>query len=96
MSSSATAFRFHSPLVWRPHGRRRAQVETSPPEIGDLLVTPTALQKHFKGWRDQLVADYEGQQLPMAHTSYVDVHEVRAAIVPDSSAMQAQGCVTQF
>ena len=36
------------------------------------------------------------RQLPMAHTPDVDVHEVRAAIVPYSSAMQAQGCVTQL
>ena len=36
------------------------------------------------------------QQLPMAHTADVNVHEVRAAIVPHSSAMQAQGCVTQL
>jgi hypothetical protein len=32
----------------------------------------------------------------MAHTPDVDVNEVRAAIVPHSSAMQAQGCVTQL
>ena len=32
----------------------------------------------------------------MAHTPDVDVHEVRAAIVSHSSAVQAQGCVTQF
>ena len=36
------------------------------------------------------------QQLPMANTPDVDVHEVGAAIVPHSSAMQAQGCVTQL
>ena len=34
--------------------------------------------------------------LPVAHTPNVDVHEVRAAIVPYSSAMQPQGCVTQL
>ena len=66
------------------------------PKLAISRLRPLLFQKHFKGWRDQLVADHEGQQLPMAHTSYVDVHEVRAAIVPDSSAMQAQGCVTQF
>jgi hypothetical protein len=36
------------------------------------------------------------QQLPMAHTPDVDVHEVRTAIETHSAAMQAQGCVTQF
>jgi hypothetical protein len=36
------------------------------------------------------------QQLPMAHPPDVDVHEVRVAVVPHSSAMQAQGCVTQL
>jgi hypothetical protein len=36
------------------------------------------------------------QQLPMAHTPDVHVHEVGAAIVACSSAMQAQGCVTQL
>jgi hypothetical protein len=30
------------------------------------------------------------KQLPRAHTPDVDVHEVRAAIVPYSAAMQAQ------
>jgi hypothetical protein len=29
------------------------------------------------------------QQLPMAHASNIDVHKVRAAIIPHSSAMQA-------
>ena len=32
----------------------------------------------------------------MAHTPNVDMHEVRAAIVAHSSAMQAHGCVTQL
>jgi hypothetical protein len=36
------------------------------------------------------------QRLPVAHAADVDVHEVRAAIIPHSSAMQAQGCVTQL
>ena len=36
------------------------------------------------------------QQLPVAHTSDVDMHEVGAAIIPHSSAMQAQGCVAQL
>ena len=34
--------------------------------------------------------------LPPAHTSDVDMHEVGVAIVAHSSAMQAQGCVTQL
>jgi len=29
------------------------------------------------------------QQLPLAHTPDIDVHKVRAAIVPHSSAVQA-------
>ena len=35
-------------------------------------------------------------QLPMAHTPDVDVHEVRAAIVPHSSAMQTKSSVAQL
>jgi len=34
--------------------------------------------------------------LPLAHAPDVDVHEVRTTIVTDSSAMQAQGRVTQL
>jgi len=32
----------------------------------------------------------------MAHSPDIDVHKVRSAIVPHSTAMQAQGCVAQF
>ena len=34
--------------------------------------------------------------LPLADTPNVDMHEVRAALVTHSSAMQAQGSVTQL
>jgi hypothetical protein len=33
---------------------------------------------------------------PLAHASNIDVHKVGAAIIPHSSAMQTQGCVTQL
>ena len=50
------------------------------------------------GTRDQNALFYWSveQQLPMAHTPDVHVHKVGAAIVPHSSAMQAQGRVTQL
>jgi len=52
----------------------------------------------FPGSRDHSVLLYLSleQQLPMAHTPNIDVHEVGAAIVPHSSAMQAQGRVPQL
>ena len=34
------------------------------------------------------------QQLPVAHTPNVDMNKVGTAIVPHSSALEAQGCVT--
>jgi hypothetical protein len=46
-------------------------------------------------WRGRSVSDRE-KDLPVAHTPDVDVHEVRTAIVPHSSAMQAQCRVTQL
>ncbi len=68
-------------------------------DVGRLArLTATLCHSVPEGSRDQHCSLYwrVKQQLPMAHTPDVDVHEVRAAIVPHSSAMQAQGCVTQL